>query len=93
MIVVRPRLVAPIPAGQTVEIPARGPLRRDEVRTQRDEAAVTRPRIEPPREERGLLDSPRPLPNEVYEPAEGSARPASPGTRESAPGETWNGDR
>jgi Flp pilus assembly secretin CpaC len=46
MIVVKPRLVRGFPNGTTVDIPNRGPLYRDEVRTRGTNAPVTRPRLE-----------------------------------------------
>ncbi len=45
VIVVKPRLVAPIGEGEAVALPTdRGPLTRDEVRTKREDEKVSRPR-------------------------------------------------
>src|SRR5439155_23207809 len=43
MIVVRPRLADPMPPGVDIAVPDRGPLRREDVRTQATDAPVTRP--------------------------------------------------
>ncbi len=48
MIVVRPRLADPTPVGVSVAVPDRGALRPEEVRTQRTDAAVSRPRLTSP---------------------------------------------
>jgi pilus assembly protein CpaC len=45
MIVVRPRLAEPTPAGVAIAVPDRESLRPEEVRTQRTDAPVARPRI------------------------------------------------
>ncbi len=46
MVVVKPSLVNPLPPGAQVELPTdRGPLQRDDSRTQPDAAATTRPRF------------------------------------------------
>lgn len=48
MIVVRPRLADPTPAGVSIAVPDREALRRDEVVTQRTDAPVSRPRFTSP---------------------------------------------
>jgi pilus assembly protein CpaC len=48
MIVVRPKLADGVPPGVSVAVPDRGPLRREDVRTQATDAPVTRPRASQP---------------------------------------------
>jgi pilus assembly protein CpaC len=48
MIVVRPRLADVVPPGVNMAVPDRGPLRREDVRTQPTDASVTRPRLSRP---------------------------------------------
>lgn len=46
IVIVKPRLVQPIPAGEELLLPtARGPLGKGEVRTQPDDAKAVRPRV------------------------------------------------
>jgi len=68
MIVVKPRLVRGLPPGTTVQVPNRGPLYRDEVRTQPTDAPVTRPRLDQqfesdprPPEPQSRVGTPEPL--------------------------------
>ena len=48
MIVVRPRLADPTPAGVSIAVPDREALRREDVVTQRTDAPISRPRITSP---------------------------------------------
>jgi len=45
MVVAKPSLVHPIGAGEEIPLPPNTPFTRDEVRTKKTDAPVTRPRI------------------------------------------------